>query len=100
MLGKSTTQGKTWIVADTTNCGNKGANKGKNWKWDVESSQERNQKLSNSLQGRDISDWKDKIYTEERNEKIRKAATGRKPSEETRLKMKEAAKNRWKLKKE
>jgi hypothetical protein len=100
MLGKSTTQGKTWVVTNTTNCGNKGANKGKNWKWNVESSQERNQKLSDSLQGRDISDWKDKIYTEERNEKIRKAATGRKPSEETRLKMQEAAKNRWKFKKE
>jgi hypothetical protein len=52
MIGKSTTQGKTWKLKDTTNCGNKGANKGKNWKWNVESSQERNQKLRDYLQGK------------------------------------------------
>lgn len=72
MLGKSTTLGKTWVVNDTSNMGNKGANKGKTWEWSVSSTEERNFKLSEVLQNRDISSWKDKIYTEDRNKKISK----------------------------
>jgi hypothetical protein len=41
-----------------------GNNKGKNWKWKKESTQERNQNISNTLKGRDNSEWKEKIYTE------------------------------------
>lgn len=70
MKGKSTTKGKTWKVKDTSNM-KEGWNKGSTWEWSTESSQERNQKISNSLKGRDTSGWKDKIYTEERNKKIR-----------------------------
>jgi hypothetical protein len=97
MKGKSTTQGKTWKVKDTSNMKG-GNNKGKNWKWKKESTQERNQNISHTLKGRDNSEWKEKIYTEERNQKLSESLKGREISEETRLKMKEAAKNRWKNK--
>lgn len=97
MKGKSTTQGKTWKVKDTSNMIG-GGSKGKNWKWKKESTQERNQNISNTLKGRDNSEWKEKIYTEERNKKLSESLKGREMSEETRLKMKEAAKNRWKNK--
>jgi len=97
MKGKSTTQGKTWKVKDTSNMKG-GNNKDKNWKWKKESTQERNQNISNALKGRDNSEWKEKIYTEERNQKLSESLKGREMSEETRLKMKEAAKNRWKNK--
>ena len=70
MKGKSTTQGKTWKVTDTSNCGNKGANKGKTWKRTIPTTQETKDKISNSLKGRDISEWKEKIYTKERNQKL------------------------------
>jgi hypothetical protein len=69
MLGKSTTQGKTWVVTDTSNMKG-GNNTGKTWNWSVSSTKERNSNISKSLQNRDISSWKDKIYTEERNKKI------------------------------
>jgi hypothetical protein len=98
MKGKSTTQGKNWKVKDTSNCGNKGANKGKTWKRTIPITQETKDKISTSLKGRDNSEWKEKIYTEERNQKLSESLKGREISEETRLKMKEAAKNRWKNK--
>ena len=69
MLGKSTTQGKTWVVTDTSNMKG-GNNAGKTWNWSVSSTKERNSNISKSLQNRDISSWKGKIYTEERNKKI------------------------------
>lgn len=69
MKGKSTTQGKTWKVKDTSNMKG-GGTLDKTWKWDNSSTEERNLKISNSMKGRDISLWKDKIYTEERNLKI------------------------------
>lgn len=97
MKGKSTTQGKTWKVKDTSNMIG-GGSKGKNWKWKKESTQERNQNISHNLKGRDNSEWKEKIYTKERNKKLSESLKGREMSEETRLKMKEAAKNRWKNK--
>jgi hypothetical protein len=97
MRGKNTTQGKTWKVKDTSNMIG-GGSKGKTWKWGKDSPQERNQKISSTLQGRDNSEWKEKIYTKERNQKLSESLKGREISEETRLKMKEAAKNRWKNK--
>ncbi len=69
MKGNSTTKGKKWKMKDTSNMKGGGA-KGKNWKWIKESSQERNQNISNKLKGRDISSWKHKINLEERNNKI------------------------------
>jgi hypothetical protein len=69
MLGKSTTKGKTWVVTDTSNMKG-GNNTGKTWNWSVSSTKERNSNISKSLQNRDISSWKGKIYTEERNKKI------------------------------
>jgi hypothetical protein len=48
--GKSTTLGKTWKRKPNT--------------------QETKDKISKSLKGRDISSWKYKIYSEERNKKI------------------------------
>lgn len=69
MKGKSTTQGKTWKVTDTSNMVG-GGSKGKNWKWKNSSTQERNQNISKSLKGRDISKWKSKLVTPERNKKI------------------------------
>jgi hypothetical protein len=62
--------GKTWKVTDTSNCGNKGANKGKTWKRTISTTQETKGKISNSLKGRDISEWEEKIYTKERNQKL------------------------------
>lgn len=72
MKGKSTTKGKTWKIEDASNM--KGGNtKGKTWKWNEKSSKERNEKISESLQNRDNTEWKNKIYTEERNTKISKS---------------------------
>lgn len=62
MKGKSTTKGKTWIVNNTSNY-SKNNTKGKTWKWSSISSIERNNKISESLLGRDITEWKQK-YTQ------------------------------------
>lgn len=97
MKGKSTTQGKTWKVKDTSNMVG-GGSKGKTWKRSIPTTKETKDKISNSLKGRNNSEWKEKIYTEERNQKLSESLKGREMSEETRLKMKEAAKNRWKNK--
>ena len=97
MKGKSTTQGKTWKVKDTSNMIGGNA-KGKTWKRTTPTTQETKDKISNSLKGRDNSEWKEKIYTEERNQKLSESLKGREISDETRLKMKEAAKKRWKNK--
>jgi len=50
-------------------------------------SNEHKNNISNSLIGRDISDWKHKIYTKERNNKISKSNKGFKHSEETKTKI-------------
>jgi len=71
MLGKSTTRGKKWKVLDKSNMKG-GGTTGKTWKWKNKRTEEQKQKISNALKGRDISSWKDKIYTKERNEKISK----------------------------
>ena len=97
MKGKSTTQGKTWKVKDASNMVGGNA-KGKTWKRSTPTTQETKSKISNSLKGRDNSEWKEKIYTEERNQKLSESLKGREISDETRLKMKEAAKKRWKNK--
>ena len=72
MLGKSTTKGKRWKVEDKSNMKG-GGTKGKTWKWKNQRTDEQKEKISKSLKGRDISSWKNKIYTKERNEKISKA---------------------------
>jgi hypothetical protein len=73
MKGKSTTQGKTWKVKDTSNM------KGGGFKGKIHSEETinkmknnptRNKKISEALNGRDISSWNKKIYTESRNKKI------------------------------
>jgi hypothetical protein len=73
MKGKSTTKGKTWDVSDTSNY--KGGNfKGKKHSEEtinkLKNHPTRNKNISKSLKGRNISEWKDKIYTAERNNKI------------------------------
>ena len=45
------------------------------------------EKISKTLIGRDISNWKEKIYTKERNEKLSKSLKGRIISEETKNKI-------------
>jgi hypothetical protein len=72
MKGKSTTKGKTWIVQDTSNMVGGGA-KGKTWKCKSPRSEELKQKIKEKLTNRDISSWKHKIYTEERNNNISKS---------------------------
>jgi len=49
-------------------------------------------KISESLKGRDISNWKHKIYTDERNLKIGDGNRGKEVSQETRRKQSEALK--------
>jgi len=70
--GKSTTKGKTWKVQDTSNMKG-GGTKGKTWKCKFPKSEESKQKIKEKLLNRDISSWKDKIYTDERNNKISKS---------------------------
>lgn len=73
MKGKNTTKGKTWKVLNTSNY--KGGNfKGKKHSDEtinkLKTHPTRNQNISKSLKGRNISDWKHKIHTSERNNKI------------------------------
>ena len=72
MKGKSTTKGKTWIVQNTSNMVG-GGTKGKTWKCKSLKSEESKQKIKEKLTNRDISSWKHKIYTEERNNNISKS---------------------------
>lgn len=73
MKGKSTTKGKKWKVKDTSNMkgggfiGKKHSTKTINL---IKNHPTRNDNISKSLKGRDISKWKDKINTKERNNKI------------------------------
>ncbi len=69
MKGKSTTKNKKWKVQDTSNIKG-GNNKGKTWKWKYPRTEEQKQKISKAIKGRDISSWKDKIYTLNRNKNI------------------------------
>lgn len=75
MRGKSTTQGKSWKVKDTSNMkggGFKGKKHSEETIKKMKGNKSRNEAISKSLKGRDISLWKEKIHTEERNNKISK----------------------------
>jgi len=72
MKGKSTTKGKSWKVQDTSNMVG-GGTKGKTWKCTSHKSEESKQKIKEKLINRDISSWKHKIYTKERNTNISKS---------------------------
>lgn len=71
MKGKSTTKNKKWKVQDTSNMKGGGA-KGKTWSWKIPRTEEQKQKISKAIKGRDISLWKNKIHTPERNNNISK----------------------------
>lgn len=71
MKGKSTTKNKKWKVQNTSNMKG-GGTKGKTWNWKSPRTERQKQKISESLKGRDITLWKDKIYTLERNNNISK----------------------------
>lgn len=72
MKGKSTTKGKKWKIKDTSNMIG-GGTTGKTWKCKTPKSEESKQKIKEKLINRDISSWKHKIHTEERNNNISKS---------------------------
>jgi len=72
MKGKSTTKGKKWKIKDTSNMIG-GGTTGKTWKCKIPKSEESKQKIKEKLINRDISSWKHKIHTEERNNNISKS---------------------------
>lgn len=76
MKDKSTTQGKTWKVKDTSNMkggGFTGKTHNEEAIKKIKYHPTRNKNISEALKGRNISSWNKKIYTESRNEKISKS---------------------------